>query len=448
MPPYQYELPTTGAISFTDICIDGTGSYTVALVEATTARANLRSILKEHRHGAGEKDYLRIIKTADTYLPHIYSIIACVTAGELSLRNSPVFSWRSTLSSRGFATPSSRTDVPSLYADLVFTLLTLAYAYSNLSSVILAAIGLYELERTISDAERKAKDEKLNFAANLLARASGVYEHLAEKVLPEWDKATGATKIERPPELAKVVVTALAKMAVADANQLAIRKLMTRSAYDSTLTPGPPLPQSHPPTSLLGKLYIHASSLYSSALSLVNAASPTSNDSKEVNSNLRNYLLEESTFCSAMSHRWFGVDAGEASDRCGEGVTFLTWSKSELESLKESKLKLSVGAKTSKEEKAAKKDRLADELDSAKVFLKYYQKMNDSVHFCPVPCNAEIRGKVPEGRAAIQPKPYTPPMPCFGPTSEEGLQRQAEALSLQESSGRNPDAYEEASGAD
>lgn len=115
------------------------------------------------------------------------------------------------MSSRGFATPSSRTDVPSLYADLAFTLLTLAYAYSNLSSVTLAAIGLYELERTISDAERKAKDEKLNFAANLLARASGVYEHLSEKVLPEWDKAIGATKTERPPELTRVVVTALAK---------------------------------------------------------------------------------------------------------------------------------------------------------------------------------------------------------------------------------------------
>lgn len=69
MAPYQYELPTTGAVSFTDICIDGTGSYTVALVEATTARANLRSILKEHKHGAGEKDYLRIIKVGmgDSY---------------------------------------------------------------------------------------------------------------------------------------------------------------------------------------------------------------------------------------------------------------------------------------------------------------------------------------------------------------------------------------------
>lgn len=153
---------------------------------------------------------------------------------------------------------------------------------------------------------------------------------------------------------------------------------MTRSAYDSTLTPGPPLPKSHPPTSLLGKLYINASSLYTSALSLVNAASPTSNDSKEVNAHLRHYLSDESTFCSAMSHRWFGVDAGEAPGRCGEGVAFLAWSKSELESLKENKLKLSVG-KATKEEKAAKKDRLADELDSAKVFLKYYQKMNDSV---------------------------------------------------------------------
>lgn len=64
------------------------------------------------------------------------------------------------------------------------------------------------------------------------------------------------------------------------------------------------------------------------------------------------------------------------------------------------------------------------------------------VHFNPVPSNAEIRGKVPEGRAAIQSKAYEPPMPCFGPTSEEGLRLQAEAVSLEETTGQDPDASE------
>lgn len=64
MVPYPYELPTTGAISFTENCIDASDVYTTSLVDATTARANLRSVLKEHKHTAGEKDYLRIIKAS------------------------------------------------------------------------------------------------------------------------------------------------------------------------------------------------------------------------------------------------------------------------------------------------------------------------------------------------------------------------------------------------
>lgn len=153
---------------------------------------------------------------------------------------------------------------------------------------------------------------------------------------------------------------------------------MTRSAYDSTLTPGPPLPKSHPPTSLLAKLYLHAASLYTSAHSLVNSAA----SSGEVAAPLRKYLAEESTFCSSMGHKWLGVDAGEAPGRCGESVALLKWSKTELETLKQSKLKLNV-SKNSREHSAATKDRLAEELDAVKVFLNYYQKMNDSVRTFP-----------------------------------------------------------------
>lgn len=63
MTTYLYELPTTGAISFGDFCVDTTTSNAWAshIAEATQARANLRGILKEIKH-ADDKDYLRLIK--------------------------------------------------------------------------------------------------------------------------------------------------------------------------------------------------------------------------------------------------------------------------------------------------------------------------------------------------------------------------------------------------
>lgn len=62
MSTYLYELPTTGAISFADFCIDHTGSYTTHIAEATQARANLRAALKESKRTDGEKDYLKLVK--------------------------------------------------------------------------------------------------------------------------------------------------------------------------------------------------------------------------------------------------------------------------------------------------------------------------------------------------------------------------------------------------
>jgi hypothetical protein len=75
MTTYLYDLPTTGALSFLDFCVDSssadsgsssgsTYSYTTDLSSATQARANLRAALKECRHdqAEGERDYLRVEK--------------------------------------------------------------------------------------------------------------------------------------------------------------------------------------------------------------------------------------------------------------------------------------------------------------------------------------------------------------------------------------------------
>lgn len=62
MGTYLYELPTTGAISFADFCLDERALYTAYIAEATQARANLRGALKESKRDHGEKDYLKLIK--------------------------------------------------------------------------------------------------------------------------------------------------------------------------------------------------------------------------------------------------------------------------------------------------------------------------------------------------------------------------------------------------
>jgi len=79
MTTYLYELPTTGAISFRDFCVDSTvaNAYASHIAETTQARANLRGVLKDIKHtDTDDKDYLRLIKVggiavSDLRLVHI-----------------------------------------------------------------------------------------------------------------------------------------------------------------------------------------------------------------------------------------------------------------------------------------------------------------------------------------------------------------------------------------
>ncbi|KAF9227200.1 hypothetical protein BS17DRAFT_727211 [Gyrodon lividus] len=441
MSSYIYELPTTGAVSFAEFCIDTTGGnvYTSHVAEATQARANMRGALKEcKRMDSGQRDYLRIIKVLDDYLPHLYGIIACVASGEIILKYEPVFSWRTTLSSTLFHT-SPRLRLPSLHADLASTLLTYSMALSNFSHSVVSSLGSYEYERAISEGDRKEKDDRLNFGVILLCRASGVCTAIGGEVLGELERVWGAsgswsgreTRIAgwvRPPELGGEVNAALAKMALADAQTLAIRKLLSKAAFDSTLSPGPPLPKSHPSTALIAKLHLECAALYSSARVLAMTSSKAS-AAFEVSADLLKYLEKESKFHTALAHKWLGVDAGESAKpgKGGEAVGFLKWAQQELEDLVGSGLSkgLSVGRGGGKGKDGegvgkgggSRKVRIEDELKSVKVFLGHYRKMNDSLTFDPVPKQPVLQSLISEGRMAVSAKAYVPPEPAFGPGS-------------------------------
>lgn len=174
-------------------------------------------------------------------------------------------------------------------------------------------------------------------------------------------------------------------MVLADAQTLAIRRLQSKSAYESNIAPGPPLPVSHPSPSLLAKLHLECASLYGSARSLVKSVGASKiGDSSTIASDLRKHLADEAAFHTALGHKWLGVFAGEkgGSDKAGEAIAFLAWAKKELEDLKESSKMVSMG-KGEREKAERRKTKLGDEIATVALFHKQYKQMNDSVMHPP-----------------------------------------------------------------
>lgn len=176
-------------------------------------------------------------------------------------------------------------------------------------------------------------------------------------------------------------------MMLADAQLLAIRKLLAPSRAASTFSPGPPLSKSHPSPSLLAKLYISITTLYSSASSLLRPSS--ANSEGDPIPSLSTYISANRSLTEALAHKWLGIDAGESGDpkRGGEAIAFLASAKKKLEDLggggKEGmKEALKIGkAKVGREERKEMKGRVGEELVMVDAFLKSYEKLNKTVRF-------------------------------------------------------------------
>jgi len=401
MSLFYYELPTTGAVTFGDLLEDRSGTHTEHISNASSSRAQVRGILKETKRMGAQKDYLRVIKVMEDYLPQLGGIMDCVFAEELALHSEPKFSWRSTLSSH-LLKNSPRVEGSGFFYELCFSLLTYAYGLCDLAHATVVSLGNYELEGHLSESERKEKDELLNFAARTLCRAAGIFKHIPDTILvntPGWKGK------ERPPDLSPEVLTALPRIVMADANGLAIRKLMSRAVADSIAVPGASLPKSHPAPSLLGKLWIHVHGEYATARSLLSKSSSIGSRD-EVDADLRKYLERRAVYALAMAFKWFGIDAGE-HERNGTAIAFLTAAKEDLAELKD--VKGASGA-----ESKSRKEALAEEIDSVSQWLRRYKVANDSITFQDVPAKAQVRATIPDGVAVLKIQPFALPRPAFG----------------------------------
>jgi hypothetical protein len=187
---------------------------------------------------------------------------------------------------------------------------------------------------------------------------------------------------------------------LADAHLTAIRKLLLPVLPHVLFAPpGPPLPTSHPSPSLLAKLYLQVSSLYTSARALLKIQSEPSRklwkDKDEPESvegeiipQLKRYLRKESLLANALAHKWLGVDAGENGKgaKMGEAVAWVKEAQGRLEELEDGKLREKVkglgigkGKDRKKEERKARKGRIERELEDVAAWVRAYTRMNDTV---------------------------------------------------------------------
>ncbi|KAI9496417.1 BRO1 domain-containing protein [Zychaea mexicana] len=368
---YTYSLPTTGAMSFVEFLKD-VGSYSSEISDATAQRGRIRTVLKELKKEAQEeRDYRHIVNTIEDYLPYLISVINCLESGELKLKKSIETSWRSTLSDHIIHTGSNapRIACQDIYYELLFVLMTYGYACSMQSN---------DIFKTIQEGSSTASAQ-YNKAADSLNTAASVFNYVAYEVIPKWKQAPES----RPVETIKELPVALSKMALADAQYIAINKALLTGNVSK---------------SLVAKLYIGVAGQYEMAYGLVSSISGT----QEVSTDLKKYIFDGAQFYKAMGKK-----------KMGEAVGFLRECKADLRSIQHSSLSKPHLRKSAVASRAFKEEEAVSEL------LQKFTMINDTVTYQNIPSRQDLLRIIPNGRGVLQMKRYQLPSPRFGPTQEE-----------------------------
>ncbi|OCF57248.1 pH-response regulator protein palC [Kwoniella mangroviensis CBS 10435] len=453
MPPYLFPLPTTTLLTFSSLLTDPSGSYTSVLSEATAARTRLQLALKSVHDNEPGSSALAVLDAVQVYLPYLKGIIACLDADELLFKGEPNFPWTSPLTQYKLSPPLL--SLPSIHSENLFVLLTYTLALSNYAHYILSSLPTYEKEsvsRNLSSEDEKRITAGLSRAVDLLCQASGLADWIAENVSLQVEpiknalggRLAGKGGNRWPVESNRETFKGLSMMFLADAHLTAIRKLLLPVLPHVLFSPaGPPLPSNHPSASLLAKLYLHVTSLYTSSRALLKVQQHSSSSegkklfSKEFDIEssegeiivtLKRYLKKESFLSSALANKWLGIDLGEGSSgksstpKIGEAISYLKESLSRLEDLEDSKtrerlkgLSIGIGRNTErkKEERKSRKSRVEYEVEDTKAWVRSYTKMNDTVTFQPIPPVSSLIA--PSGRPIFGPKAFVPPPSKFEP---------------------------------
>lgn len=428
---YVYTLPTTGKVAFHDFL--HTERYAEELAAATQLRAAVQQWLKTQQ---AAPDALRTLQLVSDYLPYLVGVYNAQLTDNVLVAGTPRYVWSSALS-------GATAECAALSFELAFVLVVHAMALSNHAAALVDALGAYELDVREGADARAAGDEKLRAAADHLCRTSGAFAFVATHIVPQWSREWDVGV----PDVAAETCLALSNMALADANALAIRRLLApaRAHATDTLTPGPPLPPGHPSPSLLAKLEVYVADRYAEARALLRTherrvpdgggggapgrwaqmrhavgtlrAEARSLVERRVPPALLRHLEGASAWHRALAYKWLGVDAESAGD-AGRAVAFLDAAARQM-SEQVPRGGALQRARTGAAWRAAAAARGGAaawrELEYANVcrLADVCRRLNDKVAFQRVPTDVHLA--VPGGRAALEPRAYAPPVPAFGP---------------------------------
>ncbi|UZJ54637.1 hypothetical protein CBS101457_003957 [Exobasidium rhododendri] len=483
---FVHDVPTTRAISYADYL--HTSNLGTEVSQTTEKRSKLQQTLKlitEQKKVVGgskdvicllsQKEWIKLVQNVDDYLPFLYSVYNSIKTDDLLLKGELRFSWTTTLSAASPLSSSSKVTLPGIQYELLSVLILQGKSLCNFAASLVDSLGRYEEGEaaTLSNEARKQKEDRLKFAADLQCRAAGIFEHVGRQIIPEWENSEGTSKLSeigRSVETTGELAFALSKLAHAEAELLAIRKLLSPCLCYLTAhhTSYPPLSTNHPSPSLLSKLYFNVSALYESALSLSQIASskagvrsesmPSSSatdankkdghaggrfgaalkqkmsnrsssngnsleettTSGKISNDFAKYLFKGARGSRARGFFWLGVDRGERG-QYGEALSFFRLATDEMERSSSGKriiLHKSEKVKEEKKEFARDKESLLQLIGQ---FSTSYKQLNDSVAFQPVPNASSLTSQIPAGRSAMGIKVYLAPLPAFGPGSVEAV---------------------------
>ncbi|CAG8504516.1 9015_t:CDS:10 [Funneliformis caledonium] len=360
------QMPVVVRIPMKDA--DEDNLYLSRISEATAQRGVVRATLKEAKK-TGPKDYTKILKTIDDYLPYLFGIIDCLEGGQLKLKKEIETSWSCTLSD-SVLKKKPRVLCKGIYYELIFVLLTYGYAYADWATSIIERQG-----------PNDKNDLRLRQAADLLRKAGGIFAYIGEEVCPKWDNES----VSKPYDVVMEIPTSMSKIALADANSIAIRKALMQQTSSS----------------LLAKLAFGVSGHYEMANGLIKSLK----DPSKVCSDFRKYVSHGTLFHQALGKKFLAQDA-YVHQQCGKAVGFITEAKDAFHLLTRSKL-ITIALHATQE------------YEEVKNLHTSYVNYNNTVAYEEVPTKADLQALIPGGRVLQEFTKYEPPLPLFGPGNKK-----------------------------
>lgn len=328
--PFPFVLPTTSAFSFPSSITSN--SHPSLPLQASTRRGVVRDTLKKYKRvpPASQASSLpNVISSLRSYIPYLCALHAGLTHhpvhGEdvsLIVNSPPQIEWRPTLSRNTIpGREPPRVKIQSLSQELLFTLATLANAYT-----LQARAALHPLyQTTTAPPTPEQRTNAITTATRHLLDAASIFDYLSQQ--------QGLHQAESPPpcpEIHPSFLLAQRSLALAEATLLAVAKddpypavvALARNPHDKEwMFKAPDIPKVR--VHLFARLCLAAAEHATRAMGCIASIKGT------VSEEFVKYLEDLRRTSRARACRFFAIDA----ELAGETATGIAWLRAGLAEL-------------------------------------------------------------------------------------------------------------------